>query len=329
MRILCVLWLLFSFLLGDALLVQDFISVRDSDGIVEVTDENYHQFSKGLRDFFSVVFVTSDSPNRNGELCEVCHAFESNLRKVSNAMLEQLPEEKANSVAFFKLDISRNDQFVEEFKISQLPICMVYPPRSESTENGEGFSWITSPFFQYQITGESIKQPLHFADFLAKRANFVISVPNNFEYDKFIKSFALYVIIFVIFKKKLLPLIASKTRFFVGLLSLAIIYISITGYQFTAMNHVVFLAANSEGDIMWFSGGMGYQFGIEILTVSAMYIAMATFFLLLLGIPKIGHLSNTQKNLLAIGICISLSYLYMYFVSCFKIKNPDYPYGLL
>ncbi|CAH01977.1 dolichyl-diphosphooligosaccharide--protein glycotransferase [Kluyveromyces lactis] len=330
------LWLL-AFILGllchstnaSSLSIEEVSQYRDQDGIVIVNDDNYERFGKGLREFYSVVFITSDKPNSGGETCDLCKEFEPNMRSVSRSILNQLPKDQSDRIVFFKVDLAYNPIFLKEFQVTKIPFCLVYPPQLEVGADGQDFGWKHSVFYQYVIRKENMKQPIHFGDFLAKILNVFISIDERFEYDKFIQAFCLFVVVFVVFKKKILPLIENKPRFFLGCASIAIIMISISGYNFTSIKHIPFIAQDDKGQIMWFSGGSHYQFGIEVLTISLLYTVLGGLTVALCMVQFSKRLKKVQKCVLVMIIAASLFYIYMYFLSIIKIKYPGYPYGLL
>ncbi|CDO92069.1 unnamed protein product [Kluyveromyces dobzhanskii CBS 2104] len=314
---------------ASTLTVEEVSKFRDQDGIIIVKDDNYELLGKGLREFYSVVFITSDKPNGEGQACDLCAEFEPNMRSVSNSILQQLPKDQSDRVFFFKIDLADNPVFVKEFQVSKIPFCLVYPPQPELTADGQDFAWKHSPFYQYVIRKENMKQPIHFGDFLAKILNVFISIDQKFEYDTFAQAFFAFVIVFIFFKKKLLPLIENKPKFFIGVASIVIILISISGYHFTSIHHISFIAQNDKKEIMWFSGGSHYQFGIEVLTISMLYTVMGGLAVALYMIQFSKNLDRTKKGGLIIAIALTLLYISMYYLSIVRIKDPSYPYGFI
>ena len=95
------------------------------------------------------------------------------------------------------------------------------------------------------------------------------------------------------------------------------------------MNNIPFLAKNEKGDVMFFSGGMGWQFGIEILTVTGMYFVMGGSVVAMIYISRVKALKPAMANATSIALLALGFYMFAYFVSCFKIKEPGYPYAIL
>ncbi|SCV05665.1 LANO_0H12486g1_1 [Lachancea nothofagi CBS 11611] len=323
MRFLAVLWLFSLARLARSLQWADIINLRDQDGIIEVTDANYQLLAKGPRDFYSVLYVTASQPNSQGEYCDLCDLFEANFRKVSLAMLSQLSEEVNQETFFFKLDVSHCRSFVQELGLKTIPHLLIYPPNP----NNENFAWSKDQFYQFHVTRESVQDPVLFADFLAKILNVYIQVMRDFDITEFSYYFLAFLACFYVLKKKILPLIPDKSRFFSLFFSLALIFVSITGYSFTRMNNIPLIAKDEQGQIMYFSGGMGWQFGLEIFTISGMYLFLGSCTVGMIMLPRL-NLSSNVFNAASIILLACGLYGFVYFTECFKIKQPGYPFAL-
>lgn len=324
LRHLALLFLGLFFQLSHGLTWSDVIELRDEAGIIEVTEDNYEFLGKGSRDFYSVLFITSSKPNSKGQVCDMCTGFLPNMRKTSAAIIAQVPTEVSNEVFFFEVDVSRNPTFLKEFKVKNIPHLLIYPPSPED----DSFAWKSNDFYQYPINERSIEDAVHFADFLAKILNVYIEVTPDFQYNDFFRNFFVCVTVFMVFKKKVLPRINHKARFFTMVLSFLVLFLSITGYKFTTIRNIPFIARNDQGEIMYFSGNMNWQFGIEVFTVSAMYILMSACCIGLILLPKFQRLRLKHKNFCSVILLCLLFYVYAYFLDCFTIKEPGYPYHL-
>ncbi|QLL30756.1 hypothetical protein HG536_0A05710 [Torulaspora globosa] len=298
---------------------SEVLSLEDSNGVIRVTEDNYKELSQGLPDYYAVLFITTSKSNKQGLICDMCNGFDPIFQKVSAATHQQVPDSK---VLFLKVDVSENNKLVQDLGLTTIPHVLIFPP----PEEGEPFSWQKSAFYQYEMSANSVKTPLHFADFLAKVLKVYIGINEDFEYREFALYFAVFVVAFSLFKRKVLPLIPNKAKFFCMLLSFGILMLSITGYKFTQMNSIPFIARDPKGQIMYFSGGMGWQFGIEIFTVSMMYIAMGALTVFLIVSPKSTQESNGASLRTTVIACV-ICYTFCYFIGCFKIKNPEYPFA--
>lgn len=313
------LWfsLIFQRFVTGLLSIDEVLGLRDANGVIRVTDENYDDLNHGFLNHYTVLFITSSKSNKQGVVCQMCNDFRPIFHRVSAATHQQVPNAK---VLFFEIDVSENKQLVKELKLTTIPHVLIFPPPQD-----EHFSWSKSAFYQYEMSQSSVKTPLHFADFLAKILKVYIGIKEDFAYKEFAIYFAICVVVFSFIKRKVLPLISNKPKFFSMLFSFAILMPSITGYKFTQMNSIPFIARDPKGQIMYFSGGMGWQFGIEIFSVSMMYIALGgmTLFLIIYQRGKqASNLDNLRTAVLACVIC----YAFSYFMKCFKIKNPSYPF---
>ncbi|CUS23454.1 LAQU0S10e00738g1_1 [Lachancea quebecensis] len=325
MRVTGLIWLFALTGLANCLKWDEIGDLRDEDGVIEVTESNYKMLSQGLREFYSILYVTTSAPASGGVVCELCNVFEVNVRKASKAMQLQLPEDVNREAVFFKLDVSQCTSFVKEIGLKTIPHMLIYPPPKDE----DSFAWSKSVFYQFQITPESAKDPVQFADFLAKILNVYFGVARDFDKEEFLQYFVVSLVCFFVLKKKILPLIPHKAWFFSLVFSLGILLASITGLKFTQINNIPLLAKDEKGNIMFFSGGMAWQFGIEIFSVSAMYIAMGCSVVALIFIPRVRQLDPFFSNVAALAVLALGFYVFAYFTSCFKVKDPGYPFAVL
>lgn len=321
MRFFHLLFLLASFYFqrsSAVLNATEVLPLRDETGIITITDENSSQLSHGVADYFTAVFITTSKPNSQGIRCDICDDFEPILRKVSVAISQQAPN---TQILFIKADVTYNKQLIKELNLTTIPHVLIFPPPSS-----DDFHWRNSAFYQYELKKEHRNDALHFANYLAQILKIFISIDQEFQYAEFLKYFVLCIFAFTFLKRVVFPKITNKPKFASVTLSLGILLASITGYKFTQINSVPFIARNPKGIIMYFSGGMGWQFGIEILSVSAMYIVMGSLICAIIYIPKF----NLDPRLRLVGapLCsCALFYTFSYFISCFEIKSPGYPYA--
>ncbi|CAI4047828.1 dolichyl-diphosphooligosaccharide--protein glycotransferase SKDI_13G1170 [Saccharomyces kudriavzevii IFO 1802] len=300
--------------------IDDILQLQDETGVITVTAENYPLLNKGVPGYYNILYITMKGTNSNGMSCQLCHDFEKSYHAVANAIRSQAPQSLS---LFFTLDVNEVPQLVEDLKLQNVPHLVVYPP-AEDAKQAE-FEWKTSPFFQYPLAPNSANDALRFGDFLAKILNISITVPQDFNIQEFVYYFIACMAIFIFIKKVIFPKITNKWKFFSMILSFGILLPGITGYKFVEMNGIPLIARDGENRIMYFSGGSGWQFGIEIFSVSSMYIVMSTLSILLICLPKISRISEKMKGLLASLLACALFYFFSYFISCYLIKNPEYP----
>ncbi|KAL6950049.1 hypothetical protein ACO0QE_000719 [Hanseniaspora vineae] len=249
--------------------------------------------------------------------------FENPLRMVFIKLVkEELPE-------VFNIDLQG------KVDSESLPIVLVYAPTvsASSGDNNEPafFNYLTNTFYKYAVTkefqqsiGSINKEHYKFADFLSQLANMLLKVDEEFDTEKFAKQFACALIVFVIFKKKIYPLLKDHFLHKIVLaLSLVALLLCCTGYSFVKMNQIVLLAHDDKGQIMWFSGGFRWQFGIEMFTVSGMYLLLATLTYVLVFLSKTVD-SDSARCISALVLVAMLVMASQYLVSCFRIKYPEY-----
>ncbi|KAH7593383.1 OST3 / OST6 family, transporter family [Nakaseomyces glabratus] len=313
--------LLISLIVGVfSITTEELDRLKDEDGIIAVTDANYAQISKGLEDYYIVLFITMRSTNDEGvALCKICLDFEDNYRNVVRLFQSQFPDKK---VYFFSSDVQETRQIVRDMDLKNVPHAVVYPPKKD----GEVYSWAKTPFYKYELVDKEVSNPLHFGSFLGKIMEVEITIPQEFDVQEFLTYFVICTAIFVVLKRVVLPIVGNKGLLFSIVLAFGILLPSIAGFKFTQINGIPFIARDGKGNIMFFSGGTGWQFGIEVVTVSAMYVAMSIVVTLLVYWKKLCK-DNDNANVLGSLFCACLMFFFgSYYISCYKIKQPEYPF---
>ncbi|KAG0670280.1 ER oligosaccharyltransferase complex subunit [Maudiozyma exigua] len=309
---------------------NDILHLKDENDIIHVTDDLYQQLKYGVEGEYSVLYITIHSRNDDGTLkCPMCSEFEETIHGVQQIIKKQRPD---IPVTYYIVDAYEVPSLIKDMGIQNVPHLVVYPPINMERQETEPFSWATSQFYQYELTPEHAGDVLHFGDFLAQVLNIYIEIDENFDTQKFMYYFVGSTNFFAILKKIIWPMIKDKNIWKVVMILLAfgIMLPSLTGYKFTQMNRIPFIARNGEGQIMFFSGGTGWQFGIEVFTVSLMYITMGILFLGLIYLKSNAvqeRINDKLDNLLTLALGYALFYLFAYYISCFNIKSPGYSYG--
>lgn len=331
-----------------------YASLADEDGIITIdSTELYNTIVNStftITNHYTLLYLTS-SESEEGDFFE--HRV---LRKISNFVNKQYNHVNGNDgndgtgdendfenplrMVFIKL-VKENLPEVFDIDLQgrveseNLPIVLVYAPTvsSNQQDNKEPafFNYLTNTFYKYAVTkdfqqsiGSINKEHYKFAEFLSTLANMLLKVDEEFDTEKFAKQFACALIVFVIFKKKIYPLLKDHFLHKILLiLSLVAILVCCTGYSFVKMNQIVLLAHDDSGQIMWFSGGFRWQFGIEIFTVSGMYLLLAMLTYLLVYVSKTVE-TDSVHCISALALVTILVMTSQYLVSCFKIKYPDY-----
>ncbi|CAL9732175.1 dolichyl-diphosphooligosaccharide--protein glycosyltransferase subunit Ost6p [Monosporozyma unispora] len=292
---------------------------RDETNVITVTEDNYPFISQGVDGYYNILFLTMRSKRDNNYDCQICIDFEPVYKKVATAVKQQAPRAK---VLFYIADVHDVPSLVKDLKLTNVPHVVGYTP----PKDGEKFSWAEASFYHYQLSNQSVQDILHFGNFIGKFVQVYIQLEEDFSIVEFISYFSFFIGIFLFFKKVVLPNITNRWKFGMFVLSLFIIFMSITGYKFTEMNSIPLLARDEHGKIMYFSGGSSWQFGIEIFTVSAMYIVMGLCTLLLIWINNWSFLDDGKKSIFSVALALALFSMFNYYLSCYHIKEPGYPY---
>lgn len=139
-------------------------------------------------------------------------------------------------------------------------------------------------------------------DYLARTLVIYINIPSSMQEQTniFLYYFAIFFAILIVLKKKVLPYITKKENdnsetseedsksgkqilFMLILFSFMIIISSITGYQFVKLNSIVLLVRDEKtNDLVYFAGTFNWQFGIESVIISVIYIILVYMMLLIL-----------------------------------------------
>lgn len=141
-------------------------------------------------------------------------------------------------------------------------------------------------------------------DYLAKTLIIYINMPTSIQEQTnvFLYYFFIFFAILLVLKKKVLPHLTKKegsdeetkesnrgkqVLFMFILFSFMIIISSITGYQFVKLNSIVLLVRDDETkDLVYFAGTFNWQFGIETVIISVVYIILVYMMLLILKKSK-------------------------------------------
>ncbi|SMN17805.1 similar to Saccharomyces cerevisiae YML019W OST6 Subunit of the oligosaccharyltransferase complex of the ER lumen [Maudiozyma saulgeensis] len=309
---------------------NDIQQYKDEHGIIHVTEELYKKLKYGVEGEYSVLYITIYSTNEDGNYrCPMCIEFEETIHGVQNIIKKQRPD---IPISYYIVDAYEVPSLIKDMGIENVPHLVVYPPINMGKQETEPFSWSNGQFYQYELTPDHSGDVLHFGDFLAQVLNIYIEVEEDFDKGKFIQYFVGSTIFFVILKKIIWPIVkkGNVSKMAMILLAFSIMLPSLTGYKFTEMNRIPFIARNDEGNIMYFSGGTGWQFGIEVFTVSLMYTGMGILFIGLIFLKSDfiqERINEKMDSLLTLLFGYALFYLFSYYIGCFSVKSPGYAYS--
>lgn len=290
--------------------------LEDNRGFIKLNDENYPKWSGGIKDHYTILFITISDDNPMDIQCDICHELESALSTVFGLARKQAP---ATKILMFEVDIVENSKLLKDMNLNSIPHVLIYPPPTS-----ESFKWSVDPFYQYPVSPDNEKRILHFGDFLAQVLDVHLEI-SDFDYSEFSKYFIASVALFVFIKKQIVPRVTHFRKWATVFVSFVILLTSIGGYKFTEINAIPFIARDGDGKIMYFSGGTGWQFGIEIFAVAAMYVVMGALVVILILSPKLPFSSRAQNIQGAVLSCF-LFFAFSYYTKCYKIKFPEYPF---
>lgn len=312
------------------------LSLQYPDGVIQIQNGDL-SILKGHREYYTVMTFTSTDELHE---CVLCSTFEGILRKVSNAWFSDYAH--TNFVFFVNVDLAdrANRPIFLFLGLSTVPHIRVFPPSKLSPGKGDNdtedvYKMLTEPYIPWSIPVASFdKQVFEFADFISKTVQKNILIRQEDQVSKFFLTFAITFGIILLIKKRGPSVVTSnlsKKKIYIAIIIAAILLFT-SGYQFSTMERVPFIAKNESNEIMVISGGIYYQFGIETLIVAANYLslAMSLVALVYLGNYKVTKQSLIQTEELRLGLIVVDNILLYLLFSCltsiFLRKDHEYPY---
>lgn len=295
-----------------ALSPEELQQLQGDHGIIHLNSDNFGQILNGPRDYFLSLLFTTTAEHIP---CDTCKKFDPQYKIVSKSYFATNPGR--NDLFFLVAEFGDNESKFRELKMDKVPKLWIFPPTSKEWYN------VTSPHYQYTISEAALNDPLDFADFIAKAANLSIVIQPDFELSQFFTYFLGTFFFVLILKKQVLGRInkAVVLKFLVVFATIVLI----SGYMFTVIRGIPLIAKDDKGNIMYFSGGTHWQFGLETFIISSIYIALGA---LIVGLVSyIPLIENEQlKNSLTIGFAFGVLYIFNYLTKIFLVKDPGYPY---
>lgn len=308
--------------------------------IIPIHDSNI-EIVAGARDYYTLVLLTS-TDERHG--CGVCEVMSKVVEKVSRAWFNTNGE--SGNLYFINIDIvdATNLPIFETLQLGTVPHCWLIPPTPEdedldsnqenSQENSDPLQIFKQSHYKFKLPQASFDEQVElFAKFLRELTGKPVHFPAEDQLYQFARAFIVVFLIIVGIKKlgkRQLQALPKKHIYTVFLLGLTLIFLG--GYQFT-MNHAVpFVAKNDDGLII-ISGGMHYQFGIEIILSALNYAGLAASLICLIYIgqyritPDSKIQSESVKTFLILGNNLVLFLLYSSLTSMILRKDHEYAYG--
>lgn len=281
-------------------------------GIVYLNTQNFDELLTGPREYYISLLFTTTAENIP---CDTCKKFDPHYKVVSKSYFASNPGK--TDLYFFVAEFTDNEEKFREMKMDKVPKVWVFPPSTKNDYN------VTSPHYTFTISENALSDPLDYANFVAKLANLSIVIQPDFELGQFFTYFIGTFSFVLILKKQVLSKVnkSSVLKFLVVLSTI----ILISGYMFTVIRGIPLIAKDDKGEIMYFSGGTHWQFGLETFVISAIYIVLGG---LVVGLVSYLPLIEDEKirNSLTIGFALGVLYTFNYLTKIFLVKDPSYPF---
>lgn len=302
------------------------LTEESEDQIIRITDGSLEPFT-GVRDYHTLLIMTSSSDAHG---CVSCDSITRAAKLVAKSYFKDyLP---FNSLFFVEVDLKYepNFQIANAIQLNTVPHIWLVPPNSK--EQYDPMALVKEPHFDFKVPKGNIQnQAFEMAQFVSKNVQRSILLRDEDPLQTFLLFFCVTFLAIMLFKKRGPKILTNLGKSFVyKVLVLVAILASTTGYQFTKIQKVPFIARNEKG-IIFVSGGTHYQFGIETVIVSGNYALLGIAFVTLI---YLGNYKSTPKSLfndkfkdyLVIVNVVILYCLYSTLTSLALRKDHDYPY---
>lgn len=305
----------------------------ENDGYLIPIDNADLLILSGPREYATIVMLTSTVPQHG---CDQCENFEEVIKTGARAWFNDYGD--THQLFFVNVDLKypANSKIFEQLGLDTVPNIWFIPPNVaiEYDTDANSVDILLEPNIRFNVPqGSFDEQVMEFARFLSETTQKNIIIRQADPGIKFLKTFLITLAVILFLKKKGPQFITSiekktvQTYFFI----LATL-VCICGYQFTVQEGVPFLATNDKGELIYISGGIHWQFGVEIVIVGANYFALAMSFITLIyfGNYKVTTTSRISdenyKHALILANAALIYFLYSVLTSIFLRKDHDYPY---
>lgn len=312
------------------------LAITSPNYVIPIHDANL-EVIQGNRDYYTLILLTS-TDERHG--CAVCHSMTKVIEKVSRAWYNT--HGGSNGLYFINIDLidSSNTPIFERLQIETIPHCWLIPPTDEidyqqQDQDSDKYLIFRQSHYKFKLPQASFKDQVDlFAKFIGDLTHKQVIIEPEDQLFQFARGFVIVFVIIMFFKKigkNYLQTIQKKYIYSTIFISLTLVFIC--GYQFTIMNAVPFVARNDDG-LIFISGGIHYQFGIEIVLVTLNYasLGLALISLIYIGQYRVTTNSKIETELVKFSLIflnnIILFLLYSCLTSIFMRKDSGYPYGL-
>ncbi|OVF08925.1 putative dolichyl-diphosphooligosaccharide--protein glycotransferase [Clavispora lusitaniae] len=324
-------------------------AIQYPNAILPISESNLSLISQPNRNHFTLLVLTS-TDERHG--CADCNRLKGLLNRLSESWYSNYPD--STYLLFAEVDIiDRSNLKVFEFlNLQTVPQIWLIPPshvaqehkssrKIRTNEAGEeifdNFDILLEPHASFDIPDTNFDDQLfELADWLASSMQKRIILKQEHAMAKFVATFGVTLGSIIVIKKNMpesLSSVMSRGKILSFLVMLCL-FVLLGGYSFTTIQQTPFIAYNEKGPI-YLSGGLSYQFGVEILLVAGIYFLLASSVVLLYYLGQYNVTQNSQikaNGKLAVLQILTLGAIYIFFsvlTSMFLRKDHGYPYGLL
>ncbi|MCH0628761.1 OST3/OST6 family protein [Kocuria palustris] len=310
-------------------------SLQSFDNIIQITNGDFSDFS-GPRDYFSLVVFTSTDPAHG---CRYCMGDLPRLiGETASLWKRQHLDDKLLFFTVVDLADASNFELIEAMGMNDVPHVWLFRPSDpdSTTHNNDNYGMLREEHIEFRPTVSGHHGQLELMNrFLTQFTGKSLKVQQSFDSSKFLKVFLVTFVPIIIIKKfgaRSFPAAKRKHGWLLFLLLFSLV--SLSGYQFTMQRGAPFVAYNENGVIV-ISGGQHYQFGAEIIIITALYAALAASLIALIWLgnykatPDSTLSTETAKSLAIIITAIIAFLLYSLLTSIILRKDHGYPYGLI
>ncbi|ODV58046.1 dolichyl-diphosphooligosaccharide--protein glycotransferase ASCRUDRAFT_26618, partial [Ascoidea rubescens DSM 1968] len=288
---------------------------------------------QGERNHYFVLMFTATNPQIP---CDVCKEFLPTFSQVASSYNSLNSND--DKLFFGIAEFINNKKLFGYLKMKNVPHLWVLPPNTnlneakyygieDESELELQYDIKVSKHFNYQINSKR-STPLEFAKFISQASHISIQVKQPINSQEYLTYVLFGFAILLIIKKRSGRIVNNiKKGKIWSVLSVLFSICFVSGYMFTFVKNVPFVANNDKKEFIYISGGQSYQFGIEILIVGGVYAILgALVCILVLYIPNLNEeeYDDVKKNTLVLILVFLIYLFYSLLTSIVLRKDSSY-----
>ncbi|ANB14202.1 Ost3p [Sugiyamaella lignohabitans] len=291
-------------------------SLKDSSGIVRLTDATFSRVVEGPRDYTVAVLLTADSPKYG---CQFCKIVGPPFETIASSWKQDHPN--GDGLFFAVADIADTQGSFMQLGLTHAPNLYIYPPTEKPSTVDVGFD-------HYQFVPNESQVKL-ITEYLTRTYGFKIVIHEPFAWDRLFITIGGIVLVLGILKfaSGVILSILQKKQLWIAV-SLVAILMFTSGHMFNQIRKTPYIAGDGRGGVIYFVGGHSNQVAIETQFIAVTYaiLAFATISL----IVKVPRIENPQVQMFSVS-CLSVVIIlaFSFLLSKFQVKNGGYPFGIL